>query len=225
MSSPALRVGLVLLQHFTLTPFAGFVDVLRLAADEGDRSRQITCSWKVMTNDGRPVRSSSGIEFTQVEPLLDPRQFDYIAICGGVLHYGDQAGKQIIDYIRLADRERVPLIGICTGVFALLKSGLMENKRCCVSWFHHHDIVSEYPTISPVCDQLFVVDGNRITCAGGGGAIDLAAWLVARHIGNAVALKSLHILLIDRARPPEAAQPQSPAMLRAKDGGFNARYS
>ena len=40
---PKLRVGFVLAQRFTLTAFAGFVDALRLAADEGDRSRPLEC--------------------------------------------------------------------------------------------------------------------------------------------------------------------------------------
>ena len=170
-----------------------------------------------MSADGKPVLSSSGVQITHVEPLLDPKQFDYIAVVGGVLHHGDQSDKKIIDYIRRADKCRVPLIGLCTGVFTLIKGGLMNNRRCCVSWFHYHDMAADYPTVSLVADQLFVVDENRITCAGGGGAIDLAAWLVDRHIGTAAALKSLHILLVDRARPPHSAQPQSPVMLKAKD--------
>jgi len=40
---PKLRVGFVLAQRVTLTAFAGFVDALRLAADEGDRSRPLEC--------------------------------------------------------------------------------------------------------------------------------------------------------------------------------------
>ena len=34
-----LTVGFILAKRFTLCAFANFVDVLRLAADEGDRSR------------------------------------------------------------------------------------------------------------------------------------------------------------------------------------------
>jgi len=40
---PRLRVGFLLARRFTLCAFANFVDVLRLAADEGDRSRPILC--------------------------------------------------------------------------------------------------------------------------------------------------------------------------------------
>ncbi len=46
-----LNVGFILAQRFTLCALANFVDVLRLAADEGDRSRPILCSWKVLSRD------------------------------------------------------------------------------------------------------------------------------------------------------------------------------
>ncbi len=48
-----LSVGFVLLHRFTLLPFAAFVDCLRLAADEGDRSRQLRCHWTFMTSVGQ----------------------------------------------------------------------------------------------------------------------------------------------------------------------------
>ena len=36
-------------------------DVLRLSADEGDRSRPILCSWKVLSSTMDPIASSSGV--------------------------------------------------------------------------------------------------------------------------------------------------------------------
>jgi transcriptional regulator GlxA family with amidase domain len=68
-------------------------------------------------------------------------------------------------------------------------------------------LVDAFPDVTPVADRLFVVDGPRITCAGGVGAVDLAAWLVDRHLGQAPAAKALHILIADRARPADAPQP------------------
>jgi len=43
-----LRVGVILADHFTLSAFAVFIDHLRLAADEGDRSRPMHGQWWVM---------------------------------------------------------------------------------------------------------------------------------------------------------------------------------
>ena len=56
-----LTVGFILARRFTLCALANFVDVLRLAADEGDRSRPILCAWKVLSPTMDPIASSCGI--------------------------------------------------------------------------------------------------------------------------------------------------------------------
>src|SRR5690606_25616604 len=89
----------------------------------------------------------------------------------------------------------------------LVRLGLMAGRSCCVSWYHYWDLKKTFPDVTPVADRLFVVDGPRITCAGGTGAIDLAAWIVTRHLGRSVADKALHILIADGARPADAPQP------------------
>ena len=61
MQRPRLRVGFILARRFTLCAFANFVDVLRLAADEGDRSRPILCEWSVLSGSMDPVVSSCGV--------------------------------------------------------------------------------------------------------------------------------------------------------------------
>ena len=43
-----IRFGIILLPNFTLTAFSGFVDMLRLSADEGDYSKPVRCSWSVI---------------------------------------------------------------------------------------------------------------------------------------------------------------------------------
>ncbi len=206
-----LRVGFLLLRDFTLLPFAGFVDVLRLAADEGDQSRQIESRWTIMTADGQPVRASCGTRITPDSGLVGPRDLDYVVLVGGLIHQGPVQDKAVHAWLRAADSAGVPLVGLCTAVFTLIDAGLMRDRRCCVSWYHYPDLVRTFPEVTPVADRLFVVDGPRITCAGGTGAVDLAAWLVDRHIGADAARKALHILVSDGARPADAPQPMDVA--------------
>ncbi|VEA68729.1 transcriptional activator FtrA [Serratia rubidaea] len=202
-ASPLLTVGFVLLQRFTLLPFAAFVDCLRLAADEGDRSRQLRCHWRFMTSDGQPASSSCGAAVSPCEPFADPTRFDYLVVIGGVQDEHDRTDRVALDYLRRAAAAGVPLVGVCTGVFALIQAGVMPGRRCCVSWYHHGDLTRRFPAVTPVADRLFVDDGDVITCAGGSAAADLAAYLVERHLGRAWAMKSLHIMLIDEGRRGE----------------------
>ena len=202
-----LRVGFVLMHNFTLTALASFVDMLRLAADEGDRSRPIACSWQVMSADGQPARSTCGIYIQPSASLADPSGFDYIVVVGGLLHGMPPLPAQAAAYLKRAARMGVTLVGVCTGSFVLCRMGLMEQSKCCVSWYHYRDFLEEFPGLVPIADQLFVVDGRRITCSGGAGVADLAARLITQHLGAGAAQKALNILLIDRPRAAESAQP------------------
>ena len=60
-ASGKLRVGFILVQPFTLTTFAGFIDALRLAADEDDSSRPIDCEWSIMGNSDEDIVSICGV--------------------------------------------------------------------------------------------------------------------------------------------------------------------
>ena len=99
----ALSIDLLPLDRLTLTPFAAFIDVLRLAADKGDRSEQRNCSW-VVTSPGRNmVTSSAGVQIATDRQPPDPRVFDYIAVFGGVLNSEKSLSNDILEYLRKAD--------------------------------------------------------------------------------------------------------------------------
>lgn len=198
------------LPNFTLMSFALFVDVLRLAADEGDRSRQIRHRWTIVAPTLEPVKASNGMAFAPWETLGDPSRFDYIVIAGGLLRRRHDQDDEIIDWLRRADAAGVTILGLCTGVFTLAQAGLLDGHKICVSWFHVHEFHDEFPDAHVVATELFVVDGERVTCAGGRGAADMAAWIIERHAGAAVARKALDILLIGPGKRGDELQPRPP---------------
>jgi|TARA_R110002049_G_scaffold71345_3_gene183814 transcriptional regulator GlxA family with amidase domain len=214
---PALKIGLILARQFTLSAFANFVDVLRLAADEGDRSRPIRCSWRVVSATMNPVVSSCGIPVQPDQRLGDPSEFDYVVVVGGLISAIENLNPDYIAYLKRAALADVPIVGVCTGAFILHKAGLMDGYRCCVSWFHHNDFLEQFDGLIPISDQIFVVDRNRLTCSGGASSAHLAAYLVDRHIGQAAARKSLNIMIIDEAQTPENPQPGLPLEFATSD--------
>jgi transcriptional regulator GlxA family with amidase domain len=212
-----LRVGFVLAHKFTLTALSNFVDVLRLAADEGDRSRPIACTWHVMDAGNGPIRSSSGLTVDPTSDLLDPDELDYVVVVGGLLTAAPSISAATAAYLRRVAAAKVTLVGLCTGSFILCRLGLMKDRAVCVSWYHHQDFTDAFPGLQPVSDRLYVIDRDRITCSGGTGVADVAARLVEKHLGRAAAQKALHILLIDRARPDSSAQPAPPLLAPVGD--------
>ncbi|GBR76943.1 GlxA family transcriptional regulator [Acidiphilium acidophilum] len=206
-----LFVALLPLPNFTLIAFSAFLDTIRLAADEGDHSQPVRCKWTVLAPELKPVRASCGIEIMPWETLRAPERFDYLVVAGGLLPPAGQAllPTRTRDFIRECVTKGVGVIGICTGSMALVEAGVVpQGSPCCVSWYHHADLVERFPDVDPVADRLWVATGRVITCAGGLASSDLAAHLVKRHLGGAVAQKASHIMLRDGYRPANAAQPQ-----------------
>jgi len=206
----ALKFGFVLLPHFTLTAFSTFVDALRLAGDEGDRSRPVDCQWSFISQDPSGVTASCGVHMAREAGLTHASQYDYVVLCGGLLHRGDVLTNEVRAFLCEADAAGVTLIGLCTGSLQLARAGLMAGRRCCISWFHYRELLEDQSDVIPVADQLFVVDGRRITCAAGIASADLAAWLIEGHFGHARAQKSLHILGSDHGRAGSDPQPHPP---------------
>ena len=215
--APQLKVGFVLADRFTLSAFAGFVDVLRLAADDGDRSRPIACAWAVLGPPGKPIRSSCGLEILPQQPLESPESYDYLVMVGGLLHGGQRLVPGTEALLRQAAQAGVPLVGVCTGSFALAHAGLLKGHVVCVSWFHRDEFAGSFPDLHVVADRQYVMDRNRITCAGGTSVVQLAADLVERHCGHAAAAKSLRILIQDRQAASRAFQPEPVVTRQAGD--------
>jgi transcriptional regulator GlxA family with amidase domain len=191
--------------------------VLRLAADEGDRSRPILCEWAILSDSMDAVTSSCGVTVQPNLRLPNPTAFDYIVVVGGLIDEIPNLSPNLLRFLQNTAAAHVPLVGVCTGAFILHRAGLMDGYRCCVSWFHHADFLEQFDGLQPVSDQIFIVDRDRLTCSGGASSAHLAAYLVERHVGIAPARKSLQIMIIDQALGAEKPQPGIPVDLATTD--------
>lgn len=206
---PALSVAFLLLPEFTLFAFSAFIDTLRLAADEADLSRQIHCRWTIMGIDESPVTSSCGVKIFPWDRLRNPAEFDYVVVVGGLLRGHKRIDRRVLDYLRLAGSCGTAFVGICTGSFALTRAGLMNGYRCCVHWYHLRDFINAFPRQAVETDNVYVIDRNRITCAGGQGSVDVANYLVEKHCGRKLARKVTAALVMEVTRGPKQPQPHA----------------
>src|SRR5260370_31661859 len=120
-----LRVGFLLTPRFPLTAFAGFIDALRLAADEGDRSRPQRCRWDVLGTEGTPILSSCGTGVLPTAPYGSPEAYDYLVVVGGLLHGGQKVPARFYSLLRETAAAGIKLVGLGTGCFVLARAGLV----------------------------------------------------------------------------------------------------
>ena len=141
-----LAVGFILLPHFTLLPFAAFIDALRLAADEGDQSRQINCQWTVMGETTTEVDASCGVSVRPWEEFRDPGEFDYIVVVGGLLHQGPTVSRKLVAYLQEAASRHV----IQQSKQRLFRSTIIQNE-CLgngveISWRRFRNVLNSFHT-------------------------------------------------------------------------------
>lgn len=220
--SVRLKVGFILARFFTLTAFAMFIDTLRLASDEWDRSGRINADWEVLSNSRHLVTSSCGVQVSPTSVFLDPMEFDYIVVVGGRLTDGQAVDNETLRYLRDAASKGARLIGICTGTFILAEAGLMAAHETCVSWLHYVDFRERFPDLKVRADRIYNLDTTRGSCAGGSSSADLAAELVRRHIGDAAERNALEVLQIDKVRNAEWVQPRRPLTIETHDPRLRA---
>ncbi len=217
VSHPRLRVGFVLAPRFTLVAFAGLVDLLRLAADDGDRSQQRLCTWKVLGEPGATIVSSCGAAIRATDALERPESFDYVVVVGGLLHGGQSLSVGNYKFLREAAANGVKLVGLCTGSFVLARAGLLNGYLSCVSWFHREEFIAEFPKCRVTSNQMFVTDRDRLTCAGGTSVVHLGAYIIEHTIGRANAVKALRIMLEEQPLPSRMLQPEEVISKRSND--------
>ncbi|MFK3779596.1 GlxA family transcriptional regulator [Agrobacterium sp. NPDC089420] len=217
-----LKVGFVLARSFTLSAFAMFVDTLRLASDEQDRSGRVRADWQVLGSTRHLIMSSCGVQVAPTSDFVDPARFDYIAVIGGLLNREDPVDHETMGFLKLADARKVPLLGICTGTFILAEAGLMKNHDVCVSWLHAKAFSERFPGLSVRPDRIFNLDRRRGSCAGGSSAADMAAALVRRHISPDAERNALEVLQIEKARSHLEIQPRRPLYEEYRDTRLRA---
>lgn len=206
LPQPDLKVGFILMNQFTLTPVAGFVDSLRFAADRSFRSQQIYCQWDWMTCHDQPVTASCGIPIVPTRPFDLNKPYDYVVIAGGLPSETRNPPEWLLDALRALYATGTPIIALCSGSFVLGKAGLLDGHRCAVHFTIMDEFVQRFPNATALMDKTFVDDGRIITCPGGP-AIDLATHLIRRHCGALRARKSIEYLLVnDSAKNTSASR-------------------
>ena len=193
-----LKVGIVLTPEFTLMSLAGFVEFLRLSSDESDFSRQIYCSWELLSHNMNPIVASCGFPITPSKCFGDPADYDYIIVHGGILHGKVPYPDELYRFVESVVAANIPLIGLCTGQFVLAELGLLSGKRCAVHFSLASALKRQFPDVIPVTNAPVVVDGQFLTCPGGLASINLAMHLVTENCGKSRTHKALHYLMADR---------------------------
>ncbi len=94
--------------------------------------------------------------------------------------------KSVISWLRREARRGIAIGGLCTGAWTLAKAGLLDGKKATIHWENQDGFLEEFEDVK-LTKSVFVVDGNRLSTAGGTSSIDLMLKLIAADHGDEVA--------------------------------------
>lgn len=97
------------------------------------------------------------------------------------------------------------LAGLDTGAFVLAEAGLLEGRRATVHYEHIDAFAEMFPKVRTT-EDLYTIDGPRMTAAGGAAATDLALQIVKARVGEALANAAARYIFHERLRPEGARQ-------------------
>ncbi|HBR63986.1 MAG TPA: AraC family transcriptional regulator [Rhodobacteraceae bacterium] len=181
----------VLLPKFTLLSFASALECLRIS---NRMSNQILYEWEIISENGTSIICSAGIEFSVDHDLNELNRDDTIMLCGGE-NIRAATTKRLLSWLRRESRRGLAIAGLCTGAFPLAKAGLLEGKRATIHWENQDSFTEEFENVE-LTKSVFIIEGNRMTTAGGTSSIDLMLKLIANDHGedlaNAVADQQIY---------------------------------
>ncbi|MEW9921898.1 GlxA family transcriptional regulator [Marimonas sp. MJW-29] len=180
------RFVFVLLDQFSLLCFATAIDSLRIANRMSGRKLY---AWTTMAEGGKTVACSAGVLFQADHDLDELSRDDTIMVCGGI-DVQDATTKKMLGWLRREARKGLVVGGLCTASYTLAKAGLLDGKRATIHWENQDSFAEEFQEVD-LTKSVFVVDGNRLTTAGGTSSIDLMLKIIAddhgEELANAVA--------------------------------------
>ena len=176
------RFVFLLLDRFTMLSFAGAIEPLRIA---NRVAGQPIYEWRLIGEGGDSATCSNGASFQLDMGLEDLDRDDTLLVCGGI-DVQRATTKPIIAWLRREARRGMAIGGLCTGSWTLAKAGLLDGKKATIHWENQDGFLEEFEDVK-LTKSVFVVDGNRLSTAGGTSSIDLMLKLIAADHGDEVA--------------------------------------
>jgi len=164
---------------FTLLAFSSALDPLRIA---NQLSQKPLYRWQVLSADGLPVASSSGVSVLADAKLAEPDRNTTLLVCAGN-PAGAEPDARSLGILQRHHRHGGRVGGICTGAIALAKAGLLAGRKFTLHWENQPAFRERFANLEPTPNK-FELDGRVLTCGGGAAATDLMLSLISADHGR-----------------------------------------
>ena len=212
---PVKTVGLLAYDGMQPLDLAGPLDVFGAAnACAGGAPPYRLC---IIGLNADAVCAENGLVVVPTHALDDAPSLDTLLIPGGVgARHCINRDARLLSWLRDRVRHTRRIVTVCTGVYALAATGLLDGRRVTTHWYYADDLAHRHPALRVEADLLFLRDGCFATSGGLTAGMDLALALVEEDLGAAAALAVARQLVMYVKRPGNQAQFSAPLAAQAQ---------
>ncbi|WP_299377698.1 GlxA family transcriptional regulator [uncultured Kiloniella sp.] len=208
-SSPeqAYKIGILLIDGFALMSYSSVIEPLRAANLLG--KKHLYRVDHIAIGNRHETISSSGAAICATATISDHQDYDLILVVAG----GDPSSfddEPTFQWLRNKARHGVRLGGVSAGPVILANAGVMKGYRMTVHWEHAAALSENTPTLL-LERSLYIMDRDRITCAGGVAPLDMMHALQSEIHGPEFARKVSDWFIHTDVRP--SGNPQRSGMI------------
>ena len=191
------RVGLLGFDGVMALDLVGPTDAFTSATIESDDGVPEHCYEVVIIGRSRrPFVSESGILFKPHVTLQHVPSLDTLIIPGGPGLRIPQTQAWVAAWLKERARAVRRLVTVCTGVYGLAPTGLLDGRRVTTHWRYAKQFALAFGRVRVDPNPLFIKDGPFYTCAGVTAGIDLSLALIEEDHGPRVALAVARELVV-----------------------------
>ncbi len=171
----------------------------------------------IASADGQPIRCANNVLVQPHCSIQSIQQTDLLVIASAT--YIDkilEKNPELVPWIRKQYDQGAHVASICTGVFLLAETGLLDGKCATLHWGFAQMFRHRYPRVRLQSDKM-ILDQGRLYCSAGTNAgLDLSLYLVEKFCGHRAALESAKTMVLDLGR--ESQMPYSRFLISTAHG-------
>ncbi|MGI9373400.1 MAG: GlxA family transcriptional regulator [Hyphomicrobiales bacterium] len=196
-----IDVAFFLVPGFSMMALSAAVEPLRaLNRLIGERRY----SWQIVARENGPVAASNGFEINapfsiETAPVTE---LTIVVASIGVQVYNDRA---VFEWLRRRRGGGRAVGAVSNGTLLLARAQLLDGRAATIHWEKQRQFAEEFPEVI-VKPDLYCVEDDILTAAGGTATFDLMLAWIARHDGHDAAADVAEQFLHGALREPDAVQ-------------------
>jgi len=202
-----IKVAVLGFESFAPLPIIGPIDILNESCTLqkkalGPRESRTTFDVELVSLSRKPLHFDGVVTLLPQTTISQIKRPDLILIpsSGPKILQLLEPLRAYIPWLQTCSAAGTRVVGMCTGVFLLAETGLLNRRTATTHWNFADLFRRKYPAVNLRPERLIVDEGNVITSGAATSFTDLALYLIELYCGHEAAVLTAKVLLLEMGR-------------------------